>query len=204
MKLLVATTNPGKIRETVPLLQDLGLEIVTLADLPPIAEPAETGRTFWENARIKALAYAEASGLMTLAEDSGLSIDALGGEPGVYSARFLGDDVSFGDRFREIERRLTAIPAAARTARFVTAVAVARGRELVYEGEAAVEGEVARTPAGSGGFGYDPIFLYPPLGHTTASLTAEHKRAISHRGRAVRDLAHWLRSSFYTTAKHPC
>lgn len=202
MKLLIATTNPGKIREIVPLLHGLDIELVTLADVPPMAEPPETGSTFWENARIKALAYAAHSGLITIAEDSGLVIEALGGEPGVHSARFLGPDVSYADRFRAIHRRIALHPSATRTARFVTAVAVARGPELLFEGEAAVDGEIAATPAGTGGFGYDPIFLYPPFGTTTAACTPAAKMAISHRGRAFRDLARWLRhSTFYTTAK---
>lgn len=194
MRLLLATTNPGKIRETVPLLDGLGLEVITLTDLPPIPEPAETGATFWENARIKALAYAAASGLPAIAEDSGLEVDALDGAPGVYSARFLGDDVSFSERFREIFRRLDAGPSRSRAARFVTAVAIARDVDVLYEDEAAIDGEVAPAPAGTGGFGYDPIFLYPPFGKTTAECTIEEKTAVSHRGRAFRDLARWLRA----------
>lgn len=205
MKLLIATTNPGKVHEALPLLDGLGLQIVTLADLAPIEEPVETGRTFWENARIKALAYAAASGLPTIAEDSGLVIDALGGAPGVHSARFLGDNVSYAERFREIEERLSAIPSASRVARFVTAVAVAEDDTLLYEGEAAVEGEVALRPGGTGGFGYDPIFSYPPLGKTTAMCAVEEKAAISHRGRALRDLARWMRrANFYINARHSC
>lgn len=191
---LLATTNAGKIREMRSLLDGLDLDVVTLADLPPMPAPAETGATFWENARIKALAYAQASGLITLAEDSGLEIEALGGAPGVYSARFLGENVAYADRFREIFRRLDA-PKTARDARFVTAVAVVRGAEVLYEGEAAVDGEIAAAPAGSGGFGYDPIFFYPPFGKTTAQLTPGEKAAISHRGRAFRDLARWIRDT---------
>ncbi|MGE3275211.1 MAG: non-canonical purine NTP pyrophosphatase [Vicinamibacterales bacterium] len=192
MRVLVATTNPGKLREIGPLLADTPITLVTLKDLPPIPEPEETGATFWENARLKALAYGAASGLLTIAEDSGLVIDAMGGEPGVRSARFLGEGVSYADRFAEIYRRLAAVPPERRTARFVTALAVADGRNLRFETEATVEGRIADRPSGEGGFGYDPIFLYPPFGTTTAALSPSDKAAISHRARAFRDCARWL------------
>ncbi|MCA1583247.1 MAG: non-canonical purine NTP pyrophosphatase [Acidobacteria bacterium] len=192
MKLLVATTNRSKIGEIVPLLHSLDLEIVTLADIPPIVSPEETATTFWENARIKAFAYAAASGLMTVAEDSGIEIAALDGAPGVHSARFLGIDVPYPQRFREIGRRLDADTNATRDARFVVAISVVRHGELLFETEAAVDGTVASEPCGDGGFGYDPLFFYPPLGMTLAACTPLEKAAISHRGRAFRDLARWL------------
>ena len=188
-KLLVATTNPNKLREIRPLL--VGYELVTLADLPPVLEPDETGATFWENARIKALAYAAATGLTTVAEDSGFEIDALGGEPGVRSARFLGPEADYPSRFAEIYRRLGGRPS---SARFVTALALARGTELLFETETAIEGVVAPSPSGSNGFGYDPIFFYPPFGRTTAQLTDPQKAVVSHRGRAFRDLARYLQT----------
>lgn len=191
MRLLVATTNPGKLREIRPLLADVDLELVTLADLPPIPEPAETGATFWENARQKALAYAAASGLTTVAEDSGLEITALGGEPGVRSARFLRDDATYAERFAAIFDRLAGVAPAGRHARFVTALAVARAGTLLFETEARIEGRIADRPAGSGGFGYDPIFFYPPFGRTTAQLAPAEKAAVSHRARAFRDFARW-------------
>jgi XTP/dITP diphosphohydrolase len=188
MRLLVATTNAHKLREIRPLVADSPIQIVTLADVPPVPEPTEAGATFWENAREKALAYARATGLVTVAEDSGLVIDALGGEPGVRSARFLGDGVDYPTRFAEIYRRLARVPGDSRTARFVTALAVANGASIVFETEARIEGGIATTPSGSEGFGYDPIFLYPPLGRTTAAMTREEKGAVSHRARAFRDL----------------
>ncbi|MGE0040649.1 MAG: RdgB/HAM1 family non-canonical purine NTP pyrophosphatase [Vicinamibacterales bacterium] len=194
MRLLVATTNPGKLREIRPLLAGVDVELVTLADLAPIPEPAETGATFWENARQKALAYAAASGLTTVAEDSGLEIGALGGEPGVRSARFLRDDASYAERFAAIFGRLAGVEADGRRARFVTALAVARAGTLLFETEASVEGRIAQHPAGDGGFGYDPIFLYPPFGRTTAELTPAEKAAVSHRARAFRDFVRWLRA----------
>jgi len=188
MSLLVATTNPGKIREIVPLLAATGVRIVTLSDLPPIPEPDETADTFWENARIKALAYAKASGLRTVAEDSGLVIDALGGEPGVGSARFLGANATYPERFAEILRRLRDVPGAPHTARFVTALAVADAETIAFEVETRIEGVLAPAPAGTHGFGYDPIFFYPPFGRTTGQLTVAEKAAVSHRARAFRDL----------------
>jgi XTP/dITP diphosphohydrolase len=192
MRLLVATTNPNKIREIRPLLAGVPVEILTLADITPIAEPDESGSTFWENARIKALAYAAGSGLLSVAEDSGLVVDAMDGEPGVLSARFLGADASYPDRFAEIFRRIEDKP---RSARFVTALAVARGNELLFETETAIEGEIAPAAAGAHGFGYDPIFRYPPLNVTTAELSDDEKAAVSHRARAFRDLRRWIITS---------
>jgi XTP/dITP diphosphohydrolase len=195
-RLLVATTNPNKVREIIPFLSALPIEIVTLADLAPLPEPRETGHTFWENARIKALAYALASGLTVVAEDSGLEIDALDGEPGVHSARFLGSGVTYPTRFAEIYRRLGLLSEPRPYARFVTALAVASGPRLLFETEALIDGEIAPQPAGEHGFGYDPIFYYPPLQKTTAALTLEEKSAVSHRARAFRDLTHWLAHSY--------
>lgn len=188
-KLLVATTNPNKLKEIRPLMDDGSFELVTLADLAPVPEPEETGATFWENARLKALAYATATGLVTVAEDSGFEVDALGGEPGVQSARFLGPAATYEDRFAEIYRRLAGRPS---PARFVTALAVARGQEILFETEATIEGTVAEAPRGEHGFGYDPIFRYPPLGRTTAEMTMDEKSAVSHRARAFRDLRRFL------------
>lgn len=191
-RLLIATTNHNKLREIRPLLAGVPVELLTLADLPPIAEPDETGRTFWENARTKALIYARASQLPAVAEDSGLEIDRLGGEPGVYSARFLRRDASYQERFAEIYRRLSPFRDVDRTARFVTALALARGSELLFETETSVEGRIAPSPAGVHGFGYDPIFFYEPLAKTTAELTDKEKSAISHRARAFRNLRRFL------------
>lgn len=188
-KLLIATTNPNKLREIRPVLAGLPYELISLADIAPIAEPAESGGTFWENARIKALAYAQGSGLIALAEDSGLEIDAMDGEPGVLSARFMGAGTPYPDRFKEIFRRLEGHD---RTARFVTALAVARGTTILFETETTVEGEVAREPAGAHGFGYDPIFWYPPFARTTAQLPDGDKAMVSHRARAFRDLRRFL------------
>ena len=191
--LLVATTNVNKVREIRPLLAALDIDVLTLSDVPPMREPEETGSTFWENARLKALGYAEATGLTVVAEDSGLEVAALEGEPGVHSARFLGPRASYPDRFAEIYRRLNAQPGIARAARFVTALALARAGRVLFETEAAIEGQIAPEPAGEHGFGYDPIFYYGPLKKTTAELTLQEKSAVSHRARAFRDLIRWLR-----------
>lgn len=187
--LLIATTNPNKLREIRPLLAGIAVELLTLRDVDPVPEPEETGKTFWENARIKALAYAQATRLTAVAEDSGLEIDAMNGEPGIYSARFMGAATPYPERFQEIFRRLGSAP---RSARFVTGLAVARGDEILFETETTVEGEIAHAAAGEHGFGYDPIFWYPPLNVTTAQLPDEEKAVISHRARAFRDLRRWL------------
>lgn len=196
MKLFVATTNPNKIGEVRAVLasaraphEEVPYEIVTLADVDPVPEPDESGATFWENARIKALAYSQATGLPAVAEDSGLVIDALGGAPGVHSARFLRPEATYADRFAEIYTRLAGRPSAAR---FVTALAMADGAEILFETETTVEGMVAPAPAGAHGFGYDPVFFYPPFQATTAQLSEAQKTSVSHRARAFRDLARFL------------
>lgn len=188
MMLLVATTNRDKLQEILRLLEGAPVRIVALADLAPIPEPAETGRTFRENARAKAIAYSRASGLVSVAEDSGLEIEALGGEPGVRSARFLGEGCPYPERFAEIYRRLDGRPGVAREARFVTALAMAEGDTILFETETAIDGVIAPAPTGTNGFGYDPIFFYPPFGKTTAEMSMTEKLSVSHRGRAFRDL----------------
>jgi len=189
-RLLIATTNPNKLKEIRPLFHPGRYELVTLADVTPVPEPEETGASFWQNARIKALTYAAATGLTAIAEDSGFEIDALGGEPGVHSARFLGRSATYDQRFVEIYRRLGGEQS---SARFVTALAVAEGNRLLFETETSVEGMVATSARGTNGFGYDPIFWYPPFGRTTAELADYEKASISHRARAFRDLHRWLR-----------
>ena len=198
MRLLVATTNPGKVREIRQLLAGLPLELVTLEAWPNVTPPEETGRTFEENARAKALFYATATGELTVAEDSGLAIDALGGAPGVESARFGGADLSYAGKFALIYDALRAKRAGpgagqAPTARFVCAVALAQGDRVLFETRGTVEGQIAPEPRGSGGFGYDPIFFYPPYGQTLAEA-GDHKAAVSHRGEAFRALAAFLTS----------
>jgi len=192
VRLLVATTNAGKLREIRSLLDGSPIELATLRDLDPIEEPEETGATFEDNARLKALYYADRSGLTTVAEDSGLVIDGMDGEPGVRSARFLRPDASYPERFAEIFRRLAGPPAKNRAARFVCALAVAEGGGIVYEARGTVEGEIAHDARGAHGFGYDPIFYYPPYGATLADVAEDAKLAVAHRGQAFRALAEWL------------
>ena len=197
-RLLIATTNPNKLQEIREVLADTRVELVSLSDLPPVAEPEETGQTFQDNARLKAFYYADhvaqAAGprVLTVAEDSGLIVDALDGEPGVRSARFLRPDATYAERFAEIYRRLDGRPDRPRTARFICALAVVRGSDLLFEAEGAIEGEISDTPRGSGGFGYDPIFHYPPYGRTLAEVTDVEKLRVAHRGHAFRKLGEWL------------
>lgn len=193
MKLLVATTNPGKLREIAGILHGAPVELVTLDELPDIPEPEETGATFAENARLKALYYASATGLASVADDSGLEIDALANEPGIHSARWHG--TNYGVKFRKIYELLDARGLETSEARFVCHIALAEGARVVYEAEGVVAGLIAREPAGTNGFGYDPIFFYPPFGCTLAQLEPERKAKVSHRGQAFRALrAHLMRS----------
>jgi XTP/dITP diphosphohydrolase len=190
--LLIATTNAGKLREIRDMVPDLRL--VTLADLPFIAPPDETGTTFAENARLKALYYAAATGMLTVAEDSGLEVDALGGAPGVESARFGGAGSSYPEKFRLLFKALNAAPAHERTARYVCALALVNRHDVLFEARGTVEGEIAEAPRGSGGFGYDPNFYYPPLGCTFGEAD-EQKATVSHRAQAFKKLREFLEAN---------
>ena len=193
-QILVATTNPGKIAEMRAMLGG-GVCWLGLADIERIDEIEEDGATFAENARKKALGYAEASGLWTIADDSGLMIDVLGGAPGVKSARFSGDKLP-GDERTLIDHRniakalelLRDVPKEKRTARFVCRLCLASPQKVVIETEGTLEGIITETEVGENGFGYDPILLVPSLNKTVAQLTSEEKNAISHRGNAIRKL----------------
>jgi len=191
-RLVVATTNRGKLREIQQLLEGVPVSLVTLADWPDIVPPEETGRTFAENARLKALYYAGYTGELTVAEDSGLEIDALDGAPGVESARYGGPSSSYPEKFALLYDALRSRKAAPGTARFVCALALARGHDVLFETRGAVEGTIAPEPKGSGGFGYDPIFYYPPFGGTLAEASPEQKSAVSHRGQAFSTLRTFL------------
>ena len=192
MRLLLATTSRGKLREQKEALQGLGLEIVSLEDLRAVGPPDETGATFRENARLKALHYHRALGLPTVAEDAGLVVDALGGIPGVNSARWLGAETPYAVKNARILELLHEVSEADRTARYVSAVALADKGEIVFEHQAACEGRIAFEPRGAGGFGYDPIFCYPPLSKTMAELSPEEKNRVSHRGKAMAALRRHL------------
>ena len=182
--LLLATNNAGKLRELHDILSGLPLELVTPSQIGLDLEVDETGASFEENAILKATAFARASGLPALADDSGLEIDALGGEPGVHSKRYAGPDASDADRIALVLSKLQDVPEAQRSARFRCVMALATPEELVGTVEGVCEGRVAFAPRGDNGFGYDPIFLLPERGRTMAELPAEEKNVISHRGRA--------------------
>jgi len=201
--MLLATTNPGKIREIRHVLDGVPVELRTLADVGPIDEPEETGHTFAENALLKARYYATQTGLTTIAEDSGLEIDALGRRPGVQSARYPGE--TYLAKFRNLYRELAAHPRPW-TARYVCSVGIvspapAAGNEepgalnVLFTCEGTVEGEIWPEPRGTHGFGYDPIFYYPPFGATFGEIDDARKLDVAHRGRAFRRVRRFLESS---------
>lgn len=191
-EILVATTNAGKLREIVRILDGLPIGLKTLADFPNAPEPEETGSSFSENARQKAVHYARLSGMVTLAEDSGFEVNALAGDPGVYSARYLGENATYAERFADIYRRVRESASDDRTVRFVCALAVVEGDEILFETAAKVEGLLAEEPAGPNGFGYDPVFFYSAYGRTFGEVSDEEKTAVSHRGQALRAFRDYL------------
>lgn len=184
-KIVFATGNEGKMREVRLILKDLGLPVLSMKEAGVSLDIEENGTTFAENAMIKARAVWQQTGGIVLADDSGLVVDYLGGEPGVYSARYLGEDTSYEIKNQAIIDRLADAKEEERTARFVSAIAAVLpdGSELVTEGT--VEGLIAHEPAGNGGFGYDPIFYLPEYGVTSAEIPIEKKNEISHRGKAL-------------------
>jgi len=174
-----------------PINNSKVIDLITLASWPGLAAPEETGKTFLENARAKALYYARATSELTVAEDSGLEIDALDGAPGVHSARFGGVDTPYPEKFRMIYAALHAKGQATSAARFVCALALVRGETVLFETRGFVNGTIAPAPTGSGGFGYDPILYYPPFGQTLAEA-GDRKASVSHRGEAFRALRVYL------------
>lgn len=185
-KIVFATGNAGKMREIREIMKDLGAEVLSMKEAGADIEIVEDGETFADNALIKAKAVWERTGGIVLADDSGLVIDALDGEPGVYSARYMGEDTSYEIKNWNLIHRLDGVDGDKRSARFVCVIAAVLpdGRTLTAEGT--MEGVIAREPAGGGGFGYDPILMLPEFGKTSAELTMEEKNAISHRGKALR------------------
>ncbi|MFA6600915.1 MAG: RdgB/HAM1 family non-canonical purine NTP pyrophosphatase [Candidatus Omnitrophota bacterium] len=184
-KLLLATTNQKKLAELRTLIAGLGLDVICLADLPSHEEVPETGHTFAENASLKAAGYARQAGLLTLADDSGLCCDALNGEPGVYSARFSGPDKDDHANNLKILELLEAVSDERRGAHFTSAVALAGPDQLIGVVEGHVHGMISREILGDGGFGYDPLFFYPPYGKTFGQVPADLKHKISHRAVAL-------------------
>lgn len=196
LRLVVATGNADKAREIRAVLDHAGADVELLPRPEDVPEVEETGATLQANARLKAEALRDATGLAALGEDTGLEVDALGGAPGVYSARFAGEDATYADNVSKLLRQIDEVRRASRTARFRTAVVLALpdGRELTAEG--VVEGVIADTARGTGGFGYDAVFAPAGAGgRTFAELDPDHKHAISHRGRALRALAARLREA---------
>ena len=190
-EILIATTNLGKVREIEPLLRELGfLEIKTLKDVPPIPQAEEKGKTFLENALEKAKYYAQHFNILTLADDSGLEVEALGGAPGVYSSRFAGENSTDEENIKKLLKLLEGVSFEKRKARFVCVIVVYHpsGKWIYSQGE--WEGYIAEEPRGKKGFGYDPVFLVPEynLQKTAAELTKEEKNKISHRAKAIRAL----------------
>nr|WP_300664692.1 XTP/dITP diphosphatase [uncultured Acetatifactor sp.] len=185
-RVIFATGNEGKMREIRAILADTYSEILSMKEAGIETDAVEDGKTYEENALIKARAVAAAAGELVLADDSGLEIDYLGKEPGVYSARYLGEDTPYSIKNAELIRRLEGVPEEERTARFVCAIAAVLpdGREITVR--AAIEGRIGYEEKGSNGFGYDPIFYVPEFGKTTAELTEEEKNQVSHRGKALR------------------
>ena len=182
----MATRNRDKCAELAALLGDLGIRLRTLEDFPEVPDVAEDGETCEANAVKKASAVARHTGLPAIADDTGLQVDALGGRPGVYAARYAGETASYEDNWRKLLRELEGVPREQRRARFITVAAVARpSAEKVEVVEGVLEGFIAEAPVGTQGFGYDPVFYVPELGKTLAQLTSDEKNRISHRARAV-------------------
>ncbi|EKM0665810.1 XTP/dITP diphosphatase [Cronobacter turicensis] len=194
-KVVLATGNAGKVRELASLLQEFGLDVVAQTELG-VESAEETGLTFIENAILKARHAAQVTGFAAIADDSGLSVDALGGAPGIYSARYAGSDASDQENLEKLLVALHDVPDEQRQAQFHCVLVYMRHAEdptpLVFHG--VWSGVITRAPAGQGGFGYDPIFFVPSLGKTAAELTREEKSAISHRGQALKLLLEAMRN----------
>lgn len=191
-KLLLATTNQGKSREIKSFLRGLPLEILSLDDLGHSEPFPEKGRTFDDNARGKSLFYSQNWEGLTLAEDSGLEIEALRGEPGVLSARYSGPQATDEKNNRKVLERMKDVPEERRKARFVSCLVLSRKGEVIQEIKESVEGRIVFHKKGTHGFGYDPLFYYPPLEKTFAELLPEAKNEVSHRGRALKKLKEFL------------
>ena len=191
-ELLLASQNAGKLAEMKTLVTGLPFRVLGPREVGIDEAPDETGTTFLENAILKARYYAGRSGRLTVADDSGLSVDALDGGPGLFSSRFGGEGASDDDRNRLLLQKLEGLPRDKRTARFTSAVAVARGIDVLFTVQEMVEGSIADAPRGGNGFGYDPLFFYPPFGRTFGECRREEKDRVSHRGKAFARLRTFL------------
>ena len=197
MQIVLATHNRGKMKEMSSILAHLPVKLLTLDDFPQIGEIPETGETLKENAFIKAETVHQKTGLPALADDTGLEVDALDGAPGVHSSRYDGETATFEDNCRKMLQEMDGIPSEERTARFHTVIAFVSdsGNEWT---EGVVEGRILEIKRGDGGFGYDPLFYYPPLKKTFAELNSEQKNNISHRGKALRNFCQILEKRIVT------
>ncbi|AGT33002.1 deoxyribonucleotide triphosphate pyrophosphatase [Geobacillus genomosp. 3] len=184
-EIVIATKNAGKVREFAALFAKRGIDVKSLLDFPDVPDVEETGSTFAENAKLKAEAVSDRLQRPVIADDSGLAVDALGGRPGVYSARYAGEDKNDARNIEKLLCELEGVPMEKRTARFHCALAVAIPGRLTAVVEATCDGYIAEEPRGEGGFGYDPVFYLPEKGKTMAELTPEEKNAISHRAKAL-------------------
>ena len=198
MKVVLASHNKKKMVEMQAILSRMGVEVISQADVGLDLEPEETGTTFEENARIKARAVMEAAGLPAIADDSGLMVDALNGEPGIYSARYGFDDtLDDWGRLQLLLKNTENVPDGQRQAQFVCVITMVTPEGKVIQARGEVHGELLRAPAGTGGFGYDPIFYYPPFGKTLAEVTPEEKNQVSHRAVALRAFYDKLKEEGY-------
>lgn len=195
-KIIFATGNEGKMREIREILKDLGMEVLSMKQAGVSMDIAEDGKTFGENAEIKAMAVWKKTGGIVLADDSGLVVDCLNGEPGIYSARYMGEDTSYEIKNQNIIERAAKARGEERSARFLCNIAAVLPDGEVLHTEAAMEGLIAEKPAGKGGFGYDPILYIPEYGKTGGELTMEEKNKISHRGKALKAMKERLQERF--------
>ena len=199
VELVLATGNPDKQKEIVALLGDLPITIRTLNEFEPLPPIIEDGETCEANAIKKATVIANHTGLLALADDTGLEVEALGGRPGVYAARYAGDHATYQDNCRKLLEELQGVPVGKRAARFLTVIALAEPTDSVDVVEGVLDGTIAETVSGTDGFGYDPVFFVPELGKTLAQITLEEKNQISHRGRALAKVKDVLRQKIQQT-----
>ncbi len=198
-RIIFATSNEGKMREVRAILEDIGMEILSMKEAGIMVDVVEDGKTFEENAIIKAKAISQETDAIVLADDSGLEIDYLNKEPGIYSARYMGEDTSYDIKNRNLIDRLNGVPDEKRTARFVCAIAAALPDGMIITTRGTIEGIIGYEIQGENGFGYDPIFYVPEYGCTTAQLSPEQKNEVSHRGKALREMKSKLGEMYEST-----
>lgn len=196
--IIIASGNKGKLKEFRELMADLPVEVKSLSDYPEIGEIEENGKSFAENAFIKAKAVHDATGCLAIADDSGLEVDALGGAPGIYSARYAGEEKNDAANNAKLLQALSDISEDNRGAQFHCAICAVTADGKRFDAEGIVRGQILRAERGDGGFGYDPLFYIPALGKTTAELSMDEKNAISHRGQAVRQMVQTLKENVFT------